>query len=69
MEVRDSHGTIVDRSEVTSVEYNVAIPAATFTYVPPAGIPVATFTGGDGADVKRALASDAQPRTPPMKSP
>lgn len=69
MEARDSRGMIVDRSEVTSVEYSLSIPAATFAYTPPAGVTVATFTGGDGADVKRALASEAQPPGPPIKSP
>lgn len=48
MEVRDSRGVIVDRSDVTSVEYDVSIPAATFAYAPPAGVTVASFTGGDG---------------------
>jgi hypothetical protein len=43
------------RSEVTSVQYNVAIADSMFTYAPPAGVSVATFHGGDGADVKRAL--------------
>ena len=56
MEVRDSGGVIIDRSEVTSVEYDVSIPSGTFTYAPPADVSVATFMGGDGADVKRAMA-------------
>jgi outer membrane lipoprotein-sorting protein len=69
MEIRDSHGVVVDQSEVTRVEYNVAISDKTFAYAPPAGVPVATFSGGDGADVKRAMASDLQTKAAPGKSP
>ncbi len=59
-EVRDSAGVVVDRSEVTSVEYNVAIPDSTFSYTPPSGVTVLNFTGGYGADVKQALANGDQ---------
>jgi outer membrane lipoprotein-sorting protein len=69
MEIRDGHGVVVDQSEVTRVEYNVGMPEATFAYTPQAGVPVATFTGGDGADVKRAMASNSRTPTPPRKSP
>jgi outer membrane lipoprotein-sorting protein len=69
MEVRDGRGSIVDQPEVTSVGYNLSIPAERFTYTPPAGVSVANFTGGDGADVKRALATDGQKQTPPGKAP
>jgi outer membrane lipoprotein-sorting protein len=55
-EVRSMSGTVLDRSEVTSVEYNVAIPDATFAYTPPAGANVFNYSGGSGADVKKALA-------------
>ena|SRR5437763_2819263 len=68
-EVRDAGGNVVDRSEVSSVEYNLPIAEATFTYTPPPGIPVANFSGGDGADVKRSLSSAPETRTPPAKSP
>jgi outer membrane lipoprotein-sorting protein len=54
-EVRDASGVVLDRSEVTSIQYNEPIAATTFQYGPRPGVPVATFTGGDGADVKRAL--------------
>ena len=69
LEVRDTRGNVVDRSQVTQVEYNVAIPPSTFQYTPPAGVTVATFSGGDGADVKRALYGpppdkSARPETP-----
>jgi outer membrane lipoprotein-sorting protein len=69
MEVRDAQGVVVDRSEVTRVEYNVSIADATFAYTPPPGVAVATFNGGNGADVKRLLASDPAGRTPPGKAP
>jgi outer membrane lipoprotein-sorting protein len=60
-EVRDTSGTVLERSEVTHVEYNVTIPDAIFSYVPPAGVSVSTFNGGSGADVKRAMATKVQP--------
>jgi outer membrane lipoprotein-sorting protein len=69
MEVRDAQGVVVDRSEVTQVEYNTELPDAAFAYTPPAGVQVATFSGGNGADVKRALAGEPDSRTPPRKSP
>ena len=66
-EVRDAQGVVTDRSEVSRVDYNLSIPEATFAYTPPAGVSVSTFTGGDGADVKRMLSS-TQPAQP-AKSP
>ena len=51
--------------EVTSVEYNVAIPAALFSFSPPPGTAVSTFTGGSGADVKRALFEGSGERVVP----
>jgi outer membrane lipoprotein-sorting protein len=69
IEARDAHGVVVDRSEVTRVEYNLFMTAATFAYTPPPGVPVATFSGGSGADVKRLMASESDSRTPPRKSP
>jgi outer membrane lipoprotein-sorting protein len=69
MEVRDAHGTLVDRSEVSRVEYNVALPDSTFAYTPPPGVSVRTFNGGDGADVKRALAGEMEQRVPRGKAP
>jgi outer membrane lipoprotein-sorting protein len=54
-EVRDPGGALVQRSEVTSIAYNVPMADSTFAYAPPAGVSVSTFTGGTGADVKRAL--------------
>ena len=54
-------------SEVTSVEYNVAIPATVFAFSPPPGMPVSTFSGGSGADVKRALFDAGHPAAPPNK--
>jgi outer membrane lipoprotein-sorting protein len=68
-EVRDSNGVVLDRSEVTSVEYNVTMADATFQYTPRAGVSVTSFVGGDGADVKRALLSGEKSPTPPRKSP
>jgi hypothetical protein len=59
MEVRNAQGAVVDRSEVSRIEYNVALPDSTFDYTPPPGVSVRTFTGGNGADVKRALAGEA----------
>jgi outer membrane lipoprotein-sorting protein len=59
MEVRDGRGKVVDRFEVTRVEYNVSVPDSMFAYAPPPGVSVATFSGGDGADVKRTLASES----------
>jgi outer membrane lipoprotein-sorting protein len=66
-EVRNASGTLLDSSEVTSVEYNTAIPDATFTYTPPSGATVRNFTGGNGADVKRAMFEGQSPA--PAKSP
>jgi outer membrane lipoprotein-sorting protein len=54
-EVRNPSGVVLDRSEVTNVQYNIAIPDSTFSYTPPAGASVFDFTGGTGADVKKAL--------------
>lgn len=68
-EVRDASGALLERSEVTSLEYNVAIPASTFHYTPPAGATVSTFTGGTGADVKRALAGFNLPTPQKGKKP
>jgi outer membrane lipoprotein-sorting protein len=65
-EVRDASGNLLDRSEVTSVEYNVAIPATVFVYTVPAGAGVTNFTGGTGADVKAALCDPpAEGKCPP----
>ena len=64
--VRDQSGAVLDRSEVTALEYNVSIPESTFTYTPPPGPTVSNFTGGTGADVKRALfAGEASPPKKP----
>jgi outer membrane lipoprotein-sorting protein len=54
-EVRNPAGVVLDESQVTDLQYNVAIPDSTFTYTPPAGVPVYNFTGGDGAQVKKAI--------------
>ena len=65
-EVRDQSGALLERSEVTAVEYNVAIPDSTFTYTPPAGATVSEFTGRTADDVKRTLAEgQAQPAKKP----
>jgi outer membrane lipoprotein-sorting protein len=65
-EVRDGTGAVLDRSEVTSVQYGVAIPDSTFQYSPPAGAQISTFTGGSGADVKRALYSGSENPNPKL---
>lgn len=54
-EVRNAAGAVLDRSEVTSVEYNVPLADSVFAYTPPAGATVSTFSGGTGADVKKAM--------------
>jgi outer membrane lipoprotein-sorting protein len=54
-QVRNPAGTILDESQVTELQYNVAIPDATFTYTPPSGVSVYNFTGGDGGQVKKAI--------------
>jgi outer membrane lipoprotein-sorting protein len=64
-EVRDAAGVLLDRSEVTSVQYGGSMPDAMFSYTPPTGAQVSTFNGGSGADVKRALFSN---QDPPNKS-
>ena len=64
-EVRNAANALLDRSEVTSVNYNVTIPDSTFTYETPAGAVVSNFTGGTGADVKQALSGS--PPVPPSK--
>jgi len=56
IEVHDASGAVLDRSEVTHIDYNQPIAAETFTYAPPPGVTVSTFHGGDGAQVKRTLA-------------
>jgi len=66
-EVRDPSGAVLERSEVTRVDYNVSVPDATFTYTPPAGMQISTFNGGDGADVKRALYSAQEGKPLPAK--
>jgi hypothetical protein len=55
-EVRDAAGSLRERTEATVVEYDVALPPTTFVFTPPAGVPVFTYSGGSGADVKRSLA-------------
>jgi outer membrane lipoprotein-sorting protein len=67
-EIRDAAGQLVDSSEVTSIQYNQAIPSSTFSYTPPAGVTVATFTGGDGRDVKAKLAGQPAPASPKQPS-
>jgi outer membrane lipoprotein-sorting protein len=64
-EVRDAQGVLVDRSEATSVQYNVSIPDSTFVYTPQAGVQVAIFSGDDGADVKRQLNGPSLPAKSP----
>jgi outer membrane lipoprotein-sorting protein len=54
-EVRNPAGVVLDESRVTDIQYNVAIPDSTFSYTPPAGVPVYNFTGGDGGQVKKAI--------------
>jgi hypothetical protein len=56
---------------LTSIEYNVSIPASTFTYVPPPGTPVREFSGAAADDVKRALfeGSNGKEGAPPPKKP
>ncbi len=66
-EVRDTSGTLLERSAVTSVQYNVSIAPSTFSYTPLPGVTVSTFSGGDGADVKRELSSGS--RTSTTKTP
>jgi outer membrane lipoprotein-sorting protein len=66
-ETRDLTGQIVDSSEVTAVQYNVAIPSATFTYTPAPGASVSTFQGGTGADVKRQMFQGTPLATPAKK--
>jgi outer membrane lipoprotein-sorting protein len=66
-EVRDATGRLLDRSEVTSVHYGVTIPESMFSYSPPAGAQVSTFSGGSGADVKRALFSSQGPTGKPSQ--
>lgn len=63
-EVRDGSGTVLDRSEVSFLEYDVALADASFSYTPPAGARVSTFSGGSGADVKRALCERGTPPAP-----
>jgi outer membrane lipoprotein-sorting protein len=66
-EVRNPAGVLLERSEVTSVQYNVSLPDATFTYTPPPGATVSSFPEGTSADdVKRTIAeSTAQPAKKP----
>ena len=61
-EVRNPAGDVLDRSEVTSVEYNVDIPDSIFSYTPPPGARVFEYHGGTGADVKAALCNAAKGR-------
>jgi hypothetical protein len=65
--VRNPAGAVLDESIASNVQYNVAIPAATFRYTPPAGATVHEFTGGNGADVKRQLGPNGFPGTSPSK--
>ena len=67
--VRDAQRVLLDRSEATTVQYNVSIPDSTFLYTPRAGVQVATLSGGDGAEVKRRLLGQQKGETQPAKSP
>ena len=69
VELRDASGAVQDRSEVSRVEYDIAIPDSTFSYTPPAGVTVSTFHGGDGAAVKRALSGTAETKPPAKTKP
>ncbi len=60
-EVRDGSGAVIARSEATSVQFNVELPDSIFSYAPPAGVKVLQFTGGSGADVKRAIFEAGHP--------
>jgi outer membrane lipoprotein-sorting protein len=66
-EIRDGSGNVIDRTEVTSVQFGTNIPSSTFTYAPPAGANVTTVNGGDGADVKRAMFGIGDTTKPPAK--
>ncbi|MGH2459125.1 MAG: LolA family protein [Chloroflexota bacterium] len=68
-EVRNAVGVVLDRSEVTSVAYNVAIPDSVFSYSPPAGATISNINGGDGADLKRALVGNPSGKNPPESKP
>ncbi|MBV9898382.1 MAG: outer membrane lipoprotein-sorting protein [Chloroflexi bacterium] len=61
-EVRDQSGNLIEQTQATVVDYNVAISDSTFAYTPPAGVQVRTFNGGTGAEVKRAMFGDNPPQ-------
>jgi MucB/RseB N-terminal domain len=63
-EVQEASGAVVERSEVTRLEYNLSVPDATFHYTPPAGVQISAFNGGTGADVKRALSAEWNTKVP-----
>ena len=62
---------MIERGEVTSIEYNVNLPDSTFTYTPPAGVEVREFSGASPDDVKRSLVEGSNPKegAPPPKKP
>jgi outer membrane lipoprotein-sorting protein len=69
-ETRNSSGGLIERGEVTTIEYNVSIPDSTFTYTPPPGVQVREFTGAPADVVKRALVEgDGKEGAPPPKRP
>ena len=69
-ETRDASGAVIERGEVTSIEYNVNLPDSTFTYTPPAGVHVREFSGASPDDVKRSLVEgDGKDGAAPPKKP
>jgi outer membrane lipoprotein-sorting protein len=71
-ETHDASGGLLERGEVTSVEYNVTIPDSLFTYVPPPGVQMREFDGATPDVVKRALFDENEikdAKTAPAKKP
>ena len=66
MEMYDKHGKLVDRYEVTSIEYDVAIPDSTFSQLPP-GTTVREPKLLPPPDGVRPGVLPAKPVTPPAR--
>jgi outer membrane lipoprotein-sorting protein len=56
-EATAADGSLLDRYEVISVTYDAPLPAAAFTYTPPAGAEVVDIAGGTAPEVKATVAA------------
>jgi outer membrane lipoprotein-sorting protein len=67
-EMRNPSGALMERSEVTMVEYSVSLPDSMFAYTPPPGVTVMELSGPPD-EVKQTIFERTTGTTPPSKKP